>query len=73
MKKLKNANGSLSPSDGGVYFTDTSGSGKRRAEFMEKWISTLTNMVARLSLLQLAMINQRLILQVVHSKFMGVS
>ena len=35
-KAQKNANGSLSPSDGGVYFTDTSGSGKRRAEFMEK-------------------------------------
>lgn len=35
-KAQKNANGSLSPSDGGVYFTDTSGSGKRRAELMEK-------------------------------------
>lgn len=41
-KARKNANGTLNVSkDGGVYFTDTSGSGKRRAEVMEKldkWI-----------------------------------
>ena len=36
-KALKNSKGILNPStDGGVYFTDTSGSGKRRAEIMEK-------------------------------------
>lgn len=41
-KAKKNANGTLNPAkDGGVYFTDTSGSGKKRAEVMEKldkWI-----------------------------------
>ena len=41
-KAKKNANGSLNTSkDGGVYFTDTSGTGKKRAEVMEKmdkWI-----------------------------------
>lgn len=36
-KALKYANGTLNSSiDGGVYFTDTSGSGKRRAETMQK-------------------------------------
>lgn len=36
-KAQKNAKGTLNPTtDGGVYFTDTSGSGKRRAEVMEK-------------------------------------
>ena len=36
-KAQKFANGSLNTStDGGVYFTDTSGSGKRRAETMQK-------------------------------------
>lgn len=42
MRKHKNAKGTLNVAkDGGVYFTDTSGSGKRRAEVMEKldkWI-----------------------------------
>lgn len=41
-KAQKHAKGTLNvASDGGVYFTDTSGSGKRRAEVMEKldkWI-----------------------------------
>lgn len=36
-KAKKNANGTLNTAtEGGVYFTDTSGSGKRRAETMEK-------------------------------------
>ena len=36
-KAKKFANGTLNPStDGGVYFTDTTGSGKRRAETMQK-------------------------------------
>lgn len=36
-KAQKHAKGTLNPAiDGGVYFTDTSGSGKRRAEVMEK-------------------------------------
>ena len=36
-KAQKFASGSLNTStDGGVYFTDTSGSGKRRAETMQK-------------------------------------
>ena len=36
-KAIKYANGTLNSSiDGGVYFTDTSGSGKRRAETMQK-------------------------------------
>lgn len=33
-KALANANGTLRPEDGGVYFTDTSGHGKKRAETM---------------------------------------
>ncbi|MEY8700177.1 CHAP domain-containing protein [Streptococcus ferus] len=41
-KALKNASGKLDVSkEGGVYFTDTTGSGKRRAQIMEKidkWI-----------------------------------
>ena len=41
-KAQKYARGQLNPaSEGGVYFTDTSGSGKRRADFMarlDKWI-----------------------------------
>ncbi|SUN83248.1 immunogenic secreted protein [Streptococcus parasanguinis] len=36
-KAKKFANGTLNPAtDGGVYFTDTTGSGKRRAETMQK-------------------------------------
>lgn len=40
-KARKNAEGTLRPEDGGVYFTDTSGSGRRRADEMakiDKWI-----------------------------------
>lgn len=40
-KAAKHAKGQLTAADGGVYFTDTTGSGKRRAEIMEKldkWI-----------------------------------